>query len=502
MKNPGRVRLVVAIAVLTLAGGGLFLACGGGLGAEASPGACEGGACDADVSPGAPSVDASGTSKDGSTPASDAGGDARPLAPCGDGGLPGALDPSFGDGGVVYIKAQPGTGSAAYAVAIQPDGKTVLGAGVGDSIKSWFLLARLTVGGALDTSFGDGGFVDTPIPFGTGGVAEALVLMGDGRILAGGQARGDAGADLAIARYLPSGVLDGTFGDGGLVLSIFTPSQSASLKSMAVLPDGHVLAAGLVEDNLSDGYLIAKFNANGSLDTTFGAAGKVRVDIRSSDWVRAMVLQPDGKILMVGSSASTISVLDAGVLGPDNLSAVRLNPDGSLDPSFGSGGKVVLALATESVADAVALDGAGRIILGGGISAPGGADFSVFRLTPTGALDTTFGTGGVVSANFGANDYCAKDGLYIQPDGKYVMAGYSATSGPVTVRDALARFLPNGAPDLGFGAGGKTLVPSPGGFRVLSYAAAFSGDRATVAGRWDPLPPGTPPWMGASRYCL
>ncbi len=455
-------------------------------------------------------MDASATSTDSSAPASDAGSDSRPLPPCGDGGLPGALDPSFGDGGVVYIKAAPGTGSAAYAVLIQPDGKTLLVGGLGDSLKSWFLMVRLTAGGGLDTTFGDGGVVETPIPVGIGSVADAVVLTADGRILAGGYARWDAGvSDLAIARYSPGGALDGTFGDGGLALVTFSPPESASLSSIAVLPDGHVLAAGSVGLDGSLGivgskdYLIVKFKPNGSLDTTFGTGGKVRVDIRSVDGVGAMVVQPDGKILIVGASSQANST-PPPTFGPTALSAFRLNPDGSLDPSFGSAGKVVLALAMESGASSVALDGTGRTIVGGGLSTPAGDAFAVFRLDSTGALDTAFGTGGVASTNFGG-DWRETFSLYVQPDGRYVMAGVSATSASTVVRDALARFLPDGAPDLALAAGGRVLVPNPAGFRVRNHAAAFGGDRATVAGHWWPLPIGSPGWegwMGASRYCL
>jgi uncharacterized delta-60 repeat protein len=498
------------MALLAVAGGVLFLACGETVGPRGSPEACDGGECDAAVSlPEGSIVDASIPSTDSSIPDSRAGEDARPLLPpllpCGDGGLPGALDPGFGDGGLVYVKAAPGTGSAAYDVVIQPDGKVIVGGGVGNGINARFMMVRLTAAGRLDTGFGDGGIVETTIPVAGGSVVYALALTGDGRIVAGGNVYPDGGAsELAIARYSPGGVLDSTFGDGGLVLPTLSPSESTYMKSMACLPDGKILVAGDIGNNPSRDYLIAKFNASGSLDTTFGAGGKVRVDIRTYDSVGAMVLQPDGKILAVGSSHSTtISALDAGVFGPEDPSAVRLNPDGSLDPSFGSGGKVVLALATDSYATSVALDSSGRIVLGGGIAAPGGDDFAVFRFTSAGALDSTFGTGGVVSTNFGASEWIAANGLYVQADGKYAMAGRSLASGFTALGgDALARCLPNGAPDPGFGGGGGVLAPNPLGFRVLSHAAAFSGDRATVVGVWDPHPLGTPPWMGVSRYCL
>ncbi len=503
MTKPGRVRLVLILVVLLLAGGGLFLACGGGL----DPDACEGGACDAGVSPeGASSTDASTPSTDGSSPASDAseasdaGRDARPLPPCEDGGLPGALDPTFGDGGVVYIDLGAGVVSGADAVVLQPDGRTVLGGAVASSTsKLRFLLVRLTTTGGLDTSFGDGGIVDTPIPAGTGGGVHALTVTGDGTIVAGGLVLLTAlSSDFAIARYSPGGVLDRTFGDGGIAFAGIGPPESLRLASIAVLPDGSILAAGDAETLAphSSDLVIAKLSPNGSLDTTFGASGKARIDIRPVDSGGAMVPQPDGKILVVGSSAP------GG--GPADPSAVRLNADGSFDPSFGAAGKVVLALPTPSAADTVVLDGAGRIVLGGSTGKSLSGDFAVFRLTSTGALDSTFGSGGVASADFGANDRVMGGGLYIQADGKYLAAGQTYTSSPFTVRDAVARFLPDGAPDLGFGTGGRVVVPDRSDFYVVSSAVAFSGGRATFAGVWRPLwvAPPAPNWMGVSRHCL
>ncbi len=519
MKKLGRVRLALLIALLLLAGGGLFVACGGlvpGPAPEASPEAgseaCDGQACDRGLSPeGSSSADAAVTSKDGSTPASgasdasdasDTGRDARPLAPCEDGGLPGMLDPTFGDGGFVYMNLDPDAGSVTNTVVIQPDGKTVLGGSIFGSSMSRFALVRLTAAGTLDTGFGVGGIVDTPIPVGRGGGVDALALTGDGRIVAAGMVTLDGGvpsvADFAITRYSPGGTLDGAFGDGGIAFAGIPP-EAALVRSVAVLPDGHVLAAGTVGSNLSSDYAIVKFNPNGSLDTTFGSSGKATVNIRSLDGAGAMVLQPDGKSLVVGSSAPVTTIGGMPVLGPADLSAVRLNADGSLDPSFGSAGRVVLALATESGASAMLVDSSGRIVLGGTTGNSTSRDFGVFRLTSGGAVDPTFGLGGVVRTDFGAADVIMKGGLYIQPDGNYVAAGRSNV-GVGAPTDALARYLPNGAPDLAFGTGGRVVMPNPPGFYVNSHAAAFSGNRATLAGQWTPS--GGRSSMGASRYCL
>ncbi len=514
MKPLARQRFPLVVALLLAAGGAVFLACGVVVGIDLPAEACDAAACDE----GAPveessSADAFVASMDGfistsdasdAHDASDADVDAKaplPLLPCDDGGLPGALDPTFGDGGRAYVDPISGFGSA---VVIQPDGKVVLGGAGQGTPPERFRMARLTASGGLDIAFGDGGVINTLLQ-GTGGDLTALAVTGDGRILAGGHRRLDAGNsdDVAVARYRGDGALDGTFGDGG-VFAGFGAAGYAHLNSLAVLPDGHVLAAGHLGDALSAGALIAKLNPDGSLDTTFGAGGKVRVDLRSYNTARAMILQPDEKILAVGNCFSMVPTPPSP--GLSGLFAVRLNADGSLDPSFGSGGKVVLALGptTESGATAVALDAAGRIVLGGWTKAfTGKTDFAVFRLTPTGALDSTFGSGGVVSVDFGDSDYIIHGGIYIQPDGKYLAVGRS--SQPSGGLDTLVRLLPNGSADLGFGTGGRVVVPNPTGFYVLSGAAAFVGGRATLAGDWTPVVGGVPAGavrMGASRYCL
>ncbi len=291
--------------------------------------------------------------------------------------------------------------------------------------------------GYRDTTFGDGGIVDTPIP-GSGAGVYGAALTGDGHIVAAGAAerKGDGGttSDGVIARYSAGGALDGTFGDGGLAFVNFNPPERVIFGQVAVLPDGHVLALGAARSSPSSSeYLIAKFNPNGSLDATFGAGGIVR----HSNVLYAMALQPDGKIVAAGSSFQA---------GRTDLSAIRLHANGSLEPSFGAAGSVVLVLTPESRAYAVTVDGTGRIVLGGGISAPAPAkeDFALLRLMSTGALDATFASGGIVSTNLGADDWIL--GLHIQPDGKYLTAGVSIKSGPTAVSDALARFLSDGTP--------------------------------------------------------
>ncbi len=466
-----RFRLVLLLAPAMLGVGGLFFACGGGS-SDAGPETCDGGVCGEAVSP--------DTSQgvDVLNPVSDGGGDAATRATCEDGGFPGMLDPTFGDGGGTYVDPGPDGYGIAYDVIVQPDGRTVLAGSVRRSKENGFGLARLSATGALDTGFGDGGLAFTPLlPFlaGGGGV-KAVTLTADGRILAGGTlGLTSLNWDLVIARYAPDGALDRAFGDGGVAGVTFEPGAGPfesvlGVYGLAALPTGHVVVAAQRGMNATADFVVLKLDPSGSLDTTFGANGRVTVDIGASSadhagHSHALALQSDGKMLMVGESNG-------------NMAAIRLEADGSLDPSFGAGGKVVLALGASSVAETVTVDGAGRIVLGGRI----GDQLALVRLTSSGALDSTFGLGGVVRFGRGA-----VAGIWIQPDGKYLVAGSIS----------FARFHPNGAPDLGFGAGGEADASWPAEISLgsTSLSATAGRQRATRGG-------GRKGAMAAARYCL
>ncbi len=214
-----RLRLVAVIVLFAGAGGGVFLACGA-VSESPSEEACDAGACDGRAS----SEDGSRSGPDAADSAiRDSGSDARVLKNCDDGGTPGQLDPTFGDGGVVYVDTDPLRGGV-NAVVIQPDGKTVLGG----YLSGRLALVRLTVPGTLDTTFGDGGIITVSFSTGNQG-AQAVALAADGRILAAGYVDvPDAGTDWVAARFTPGGALDPTFGDGGVTFASFLNRTRAS----------------------------------------------------------------------------------------------------------------------------------------------------------------------------------------------------------------------------------------------------------------------------------
>jgi uncharacterized delta-60 repeat protein len=326
--------------------------------------------------------------------------------------------------------------------------------------------------GVLDPTFGSAGTVNTADQ----SDARAVVLQPDGKLVAAGTAETAVTSDFALARYSADGALDATFGIGGMVTTNFGDSK-AEASALILQPDGKLVAAGDMtpRDTGDFDFALVRYTANGTLDPTFGTGGQVTTDFAGGSFDRAgaLVLQPDGKLVAGGNT-----VTGAG----SNLALARYQPDGTLDPRFGTGGKVSTDVAGRSaVAAALALQPDGRIVAAGTASA-GNLDFALARYQVDGSLDPTFGDGGTVTTDFaGGTDEAAA--LVLQPDGKLVAAGDAETGGDTDapVRDvALARYDTNGALDADFGRGGEVTTDFPGGF-AEAYALVLQPDGKLVA---------------------
>ncbi len=328
------------------------------------------------------------------------------------------------------------------AVAQQTDGKYVMvgwsdAAGTRD-----FIVARYNFDGSLDTSFGSGaGYVVTAI--GTSNdEAQDVQVLADGKILVAGYAiNGSNGTDIALVRYNADGSLDTSFGGGtGRVMSGWTGEDNAI--SMVVQSDGKILVGG----SAANDYIVARFNADGSIDTSFGTSGRITTDFTSnSDVGRSIAIQNDGKIIIAGQASN--GNLDFGI--------VRYNTNGTLDTTFGTGGRATVDFGSSSdQAYAVAVQSDGRIVITGFTNVNGTTDVAVARLTSTGALDTTFnGTGRVVTTIGTASDFGMD--LKIQSDGKILVGGYrSGTSNDL----ALVRYNANGTLDSTFNSTGTVTT--------------------------------------------
>ncbi|MGW9368634.1 calcium-binding protein [Streptomyces xanthophaeus] len=320
----------------------------------------------------------------------------------------GSLDTTFGDGGKVSTDIAGGS-DAADGVALQADGKIVV-VGVSENLEggiAWFTVVRYNPDGSLDTTFdGDGKAVTD---FGGGGADQGsdVVVQSDGKIVAGG----GVGGVFALARYNAlDGSLDTGFdGDGKLFTDFGGLQEGSTAYGLALQADGRIIAAGDTTEGLVRDFALARYNADGTLDTSFSGDGKVTTDLGAMDTAQDVVVQADGRIVAVGGSS------------PGVFSLTRYNADGTLDTSFSGDGKVTTNLGGPqggSSAYDVVQQSDGKLVAVGG----GNGDFALARYLTNGSLDTGFGGGdGAVATNFGGADLARSVALL--PDGRLVAAG-------------------------------------------------------------------------------
>ncbi|MGH2704871.1 MAG: hypothetical protein ACRDJ4_07205, partial [Actinomycetota bacterium] len=297
---------------------------------------------------------------------------------------------------------------------------------VASTAGNFFALARYLPDGSLDASFGSGGLVLTDV---SGSISEtdsafALALQPDGKIVSVGLVAEQFG----LVRYLPDGSLDPTFGTGGIVKTSIGPFSAA--RSVALQADGKIMAVGRTDpgDITAGDWALARYNPDGSLDSTFAGGGTVVTDFHGkNDSGGGVVIQPDQKIVVAGRSG------DDGALA-------RYLPDGSLDPSFGGGGKVVVG-AFNTAEAGIALQPDGKIVASGNDVIQGaiGLDDAVIgRFHPDGSLDKSFGRKGIVTTDLDADQDESSD-VAVQSDGKIVMVGRSVVDGAFAF--SAARYL-------------------------------------------------------------
>lgn len=321
----------------------------------------------------------------------------------------GSLDPTFGTGGVAITDVAGGDDQA-NAAAIQSDGKIVLAGNANTGLNSDFAVVRYNADGSLDTTFGTGGKVTTAV--GTGSdAAFAVAIQPDGRIVAAGRNTNNSSSDFTLVRYNADGSLDMSFGTGGIVLTPIGPIGDL-IASVAILPDGRIVAAG---SNDGD-FALARYNADGTLDTSFDTDGIVTTDILGgADSAGSVAIQPDGRIVAAGSAYNGSTY---------EYALVRYNTDGSLDTSFDGDGKVTTVVTgTFDNAVAVALAPDGKIVAAGNSKLGDHVHNSVVRYNPNGSLDPSFDADGKVLTPIGTDDFAYS--VAIQPDGRFVAAGAS-----------------------------------------------------------------------------
>jgi uncharacterized delta-60 repeat protein len=366
--------------------------------------------------------------------------------------LAGDLDASFGNGGAVTSD----TGGIG-GLAVQPDGKIVV-AGTSNDLR--ILLARYLPNGSLDPSFGNGGQVETQV--GAWAFAQSVALQSDGKIVvAGGSYQGDDTVleEFTLARYNPNGSLDTTFGTDGITNTVIpeqpaptvATTESATARSLAVLPGGDILAAGssTLDGSISgmSSFALARYKPDGSLDPTFGDGGIVQTP--SPGVGVGIAVQPDGQIVasegnalrgytrtgsfnlefdrdpkLQSDDALTLQAGKIVVAGasrpakrrtPWSLEIARYKKNGHLDSAFGARGQIEIRRVRSLLPTAISTQNHGKLLIAA--SYPDQARGAVVRLLRNGRLDRHFGRGGIVWLKDGAFS------LASQEDGKILVGG-------------------------------------------------------------------------------
>jgi uncharacterized delta-60 repeat protein len=381
---------------------------------------------------------------------------------------PGSLDNTFGIGGKV-VTDFGGSYDNARALAIQNDGKIVVVGYYGSPNNNDFALVRYNSDGRIDSTFGANGKVTTD--FGKiYDLGMSVAIQSDDKIVVAGMRYNSSWdtTDFAVARYNNDGSLDSSFGNGGKVTTNFFGGSDDRGNSVVIQSDGKIVVAG----SSIWGLALARYNNNGSLDNSFGVNGKVKTVIGSNgDYGYSVALQSDGKIVMGGISHFLSST-------EWDISLIRYTTDGNLDSTFGSNG-IVTADVGGSVdyAYSVIIQSDGKIVVAGSsyTCCPYASDFSLSRYNSSGVLDSTFDFDGKVITDFG-NSWDMGYSAAIQPDGKIVVAGNSSEN------FALARYNSNGSLDPTFDYDGKVTTD----FANLSdygYSVVIQGNgKIVVAG--------------------
>jgi uncharacterized delta-60 repeat protein len=373
---------------------------------------------------------------------------------------PGDLDTGFGTGGSVFTA--PGTNNAAAGVAVQGDGKLVTAGWTQVGGVFEFAVERHNADGSADTSFGTAGTVLTTI--GTGAAASKVALQSDGKLVVVGTATSGTN-QFAVARYNANGTLDGGFGTGGIATTPVGTSDSAN--AVVVQPDGKIVVAGraTVTNHV---VALARYNSDGTLDGGFGTGGKLTTVLGTDDGAYALVLQPDDKLVAAGI---------AKVGGVDKIALARYGSDGTPDSGFGTGGTVTTAVGTGVGAFALVRQPDGKLVAAGSANS-GTVQFALVRYNDDGSVDSGFGTSGTVLTALSDSDLGL--GLVRQPDGKLVVDGMSYETATTTQKFGLARYNTDGSLDTGFGSGGK-VVSALGASDSAAYGLALQTDGSFVA---------------------
>jgi uncharacterized delta-60 repeat protein len=393
----------------------------------------------------------------------------------------GDLDSTFGAGGLVTFDSL-NRNEFGNAVAVQSDNKVVVAGTIATATTTGndVIVARFNVDGSLDTTFGTGGMVVTDLGSASD-AAIAVSVRADGRIVVAGSTRTGSTAsttDFALLRYNANGSLDTTFGTLGKVKTDLGTRVRDQASAMTLMPDGRIVVVGWsMVGGFDAQFAAARYNVNGTLDTSFGAGNGfvVRPYADGTSQAKSVAVLSDGSLILAGTRTN-FDTFDG------DFAAMHLLANGTLDTTFGvAGWASVNLLGSGDVAESVLVLGDGRLMLVGQTSTGDQQDIALVRLTSDGQLDTSFidGAGFVVTDIAGGVDWASA--ALLQADGKIVVAGYGMVEG--LNRFVTVRYNADGGLDTSFGGGeGFVTVPFSGGESLVEGLAMDSEQRLVVAG--------------------
>ena len=368
----------------------------------------------------------------------------------------GSLDSSFDSDGKV-ITVFGASNESANSIAIQGDGKIVVAGASNNGANNEFAVARYNTNGSLDSSFDSDGKVTTTI--GSNAEAYSVAIQSDGKIVVAGNTIIGGRDKIAVARYNTDGSLDSSFDSDGKVTTTIGEADYAT--SVVVQSDGKIVVAGSSATGGNSDFALIRYNSDGSLDSSFDPA--ITPIGSSSDEAYSVAIQSNGKIVVAGYSENG---------SHREIAVLRYNTDGSLDSSFDSDGKITTTIGSDDLAKSVAVQSDGKIVVAGSSETEENSDFALMRYNSDGSPDSSFVP--AVTPIGTSSDFA--NSVAIQSDGKIVVAGSSNNGSDNEF--AVARYNTDGSLDSSFDSDGKVTTAIGSG--DFAFSAAIQSDGKIV----------------------
>ncbi len=386
----------------------------------------------------------------------------------------GMLDISFNNtGNVVTPISVSGFNDFTTSMAIQSDGKILVAGHTYNSVKYDIFVARYLSNGILDSTFDNDGIVITDYN-GNSEYAFSLLIQPDGKILIGGTINNSLENDILLIRYNADGSLDASFDTDGIVNTHISNSDD-DINTIALQPDGKIVAGGnMGQTSGNNDFLFLRYNPNGSLDSSFNNTGIVNISVGNYlEYVNALRIQPDGKIVAAGKCKVAIPTLD-------DIALIRLLPNGILDSTFDNDGIVItdFGISSSEKANALVIQTDGKIVAAGMVTAGSNVDMVIIRYKSDGSLDSTFNSDGIFNI-ISTTTVDFLNAMTLQSDGKILVTGCSSAS----LQDfVLYRLNTNGSFDSSFNFNGKAIVDINNHTNCANAIAIQNDSKILIAG--------------------